>query len=175
MGAKKFMLKKFRGSAKGWFWRMFPGTKTGTRVHSDVPPERKPERGYVRMFPRNEKPERGYVRQTTLFLEVSNRRWRFATIRIAIRPQRFILRIATPKFVRTAVMSLHLFFISQALLQGVPFMGAQVLRWKRLILLHEKMGPENRKNGVKLRPPLCRPLKHPMNFCFFFKSRDSIR
>ena len=28
--------------------------KTGTRVHSDVHPERKPERGYVRMFPRNE-------------------------------------------------------------------------------------------------------------------------
>ena len=26
---------------------MFPGTKTATR-HSDVPPERKPERGYVR-------------------------------------------------------------------------------------------------------------------------------
>ena len=47
---------------KGGFWRMFPrnenrnegtfgcspGTKTGTRVHSHVPPERKPERGYVR-------------------------------------------------------------------------------------------------------------------------------
>ena len=25
-------------------------------------PERKPERGYVWMFPRNEKPERGYIR-----------------------------------------------------------------------------------------------------------------
>ena len=47
---------------KGWFWRIFPGTKTGTRVHSDVPlecttgtrvrshvpPERKPERGHIR-------------------------------------------------------------------------------------------------------------------------------
>ena len=30
--------------------RCLPRTKTGTRVHSDVPPERKPERGYVRMF-----------------------------------------------------------------------------------------------------------------------------
>ena len=44
---------------KGWFWRMFPrnenrnegtfacspGQKTGTRVCSHVPPERKPERG----------------------------------------------------------------------------------------------------------------------------------
>ena len=47
---------------KGWFWRMFPrnenrnegtfgcspGTKTGTRVRSHVPLERKPERGYIR-------------------------------------------------------------------------------------------------------------------------------
>ena len=58
---------KFHGETKGWFpkgwfWRMFPrnenrneGTfgcsperRTGTRVHSDVPPERKPERGYIR-------------------------------------------------------------------------------------------------------------------------------
>ena len=36
--------------SKGWFWRMFPRNETGTRVHSDVPPER----GYVRMFPQNE-------------------------------------------------------------------------------------------------------------------------
>ena len=47
---------------KGWFWRMFarnenrnegtfgcsPGTKTGTRVHSHVTPERKLERGHIR-------------------------------------------------------------------------------------------------------------------------------
>ena len=47
---------------KGWFWRMFarnenrnegtfgcsPGTKTGTRVHSHVPSERKLERGHIR-------------------------------------------------------------------------------------------------------------------------------
>ena len=47
---------------KRWFWRMFPrnenrnegtfgcspGTKTGTRVRSHVPPERRPERGYIR-------------------------------------------------------------------------------------------------------------------------------
>ena len=47
---------------KGWFWRMLlrnenrnegifgcsPGTTSGTRVRSDVPPERKPERAYVR-------------------------------------------------------------------------------------------------------------------------------
>ena len=30
---------------QGWFGGCSPGTKTGTRVHSDVPPERKPERG----------------------------------------------------------------------------------------------------------------------------------
>ena len=43
------------GFPKGWFWRMFPrNEKIGTSVRSDVPPERKPERGYVRLFPRNE-------------------------------------------------------------------------------------------------------------------------
>ena len=31
-------------------------------VLADVPPEREPEREYIRMFPRNEKPQRGYVR-----------------------------------------------------------------------------------------------------------------
>ena len=31
-------------------------------VLADIPPERKPERGYVRMFLWNEEPERGYVR-----------------------------------------------------------------------------------------------------------------
>ena len=36
-------------------------------VLADVPPERKPERGYIQMFPRNEKPERGYVRQNHPF------------------------------------------------------------------------------------------------------------
>ena len=52
---------------KGGFGACSPGTKTGTRVHSDVPPERKPERGYVRMLPRNEKPERGHIRQNHPF------------------------------------------------------------------------------------------------------------
>ena len=32
---------------KGGFGGCSPRTKTGTRVHSDVPPERKSERGYV--------------------------------------------------------------------------------------------------------------------------------
>ena len=48
--------REFRGFARGWFSKgwlcgCYPGTKTGTRVHSHVPPERKLERGYVRMFP----------------------------------------------------------------------------------------------------------------------------
>ena len=34
---------------KGWFWRNPP----------DVPPERKPERGYIRMLPRNENGNEG--------------------------------------------------------------------------------------------------------------------
>ena len=41
-------------------------------------------------------------------------------------------------------------------------MGVQVLRWKWLILLHDKKGPENRKHEVKLRPPLCSPLRRSM-------------
>ena len=61
-------LTKKGGFPKGWFWRMFPrnenwnegtfgssppigcspGTKTGTRARSHVPPERKPERGHIR-------------------------------------------------------------------------------------------------------------------------------
>ena len=52
---------------------------------------------------------------------------------------------------------------NQGVLQGVAFRGEQVLREKRVISLHEKRGPENRKNEVKLRPPLCPPLKHSMN------------
>ena len=39
---------------KGWFSKRV--------VLADVPLERKPERRYIRIFPRNEKPERGYVR-----------------------------------------------------------------------------------------------------------------
>ena len=50
--------------------------------------------------------------------------------------------------------------LNQAVLQGVAFRGVQVSRWKRLILLNEKKGPGNRKNEVKLHPPLCSPLKH---------------
>ena len=52
---------------KGGFGGCSPGTRTGTRVHSDVPPERKLERGYVRMFPRKRKLEQGYIRQTILY------------------------------------------------------------------------------------------------------------
>ena len=54
------------GFPKGWFWRMSPGTRTGTRVHSDVSLERKQERGYVRMFPRNENRNEGTFAKTTL-------------------------------------------------------------------------------------------------------------
>ena len=41
-------------------------------------------------------------------------------------------------------------------------MGVQVMRGKRLISLYDKRGPESRRNEVKLRPPLCRPLKQSM-------------
>ena len=61
-----------RGFTKGWlskrvfFGGCSPATKTGTRVHSDAPPERKPERGYVRMFPRNQNRNEGAFAKTTL-------------------------------------------------------------------------------------------------------------
>ena len=60
---------------KGWFWADVPPERKpergcvrmfGTRVRSDVPPERKPERGYVRMFPRNEHRNEGTFAKTTL-------------------------------------------------------------------------------------------------------------
>ena len=44
---------------KGGFGGCSPGTKTGTRARSQVTPERKPERGCVRMFPRNENRNEG--------------------------------------------------------------------------------------------------------------------
>ena len=53
---------------KGWFWRCSPGMKTG----SHVPPKRKLERGYVRMFPRNENRNEGTFAKTTL---LRNRRF----------------------------------------------------------------------------------------------------
>ena len=54
----------YRGSTKGWFSKRVvladvPRNETGTRVHSDAPPERKAERGYLRMFPRNENRNEG--------------------------------------------------------------------------------------------------------------------
>ena len=45
----------------------------------------------------------------------------------------------------------------EIVLQGVPFMEVQVLRWKRLILLHEKRVRRTPKNQVKLCPPSVPP------------------
>ena len=50
---------------KSGFGGCSPGTKTGTRAHSDVPLERNPERGYVHMFPRNENRNEGTFAKTT--------------------------------------------------------------------------------------------------------------
>ena len=50
----------------------------------------------------------------------------------------------------------------QAVLHGVPLMGVQVLRKKRLILLHENR-VRRTANKEKSRSPRCRPLKHSMN------------
>ena len=51
---------------KGGFGGCSPETKAGTRVHSDVPPEREQERGYVRMFPWSENRNEGTFAKTTL-------------------------------------------------------------------------------------------------------------
>ena len=51
---------------KSGFGGCSPGTKTGTRVHSDVAPERKPEQRFVRMFPRNENRNKGTFAKITL-------------------------------------------------------------------------------------------------------------
>ena len=50
---------------------------------------------------------------------------------------------------------------SRGCFKGLPWRGCK--SWGREGSFHcTKEGPENRKNGVNLRPPLCRPLKHPM-------------
>ena len=116
-----------------------PGTRTRTRVRSHVPPERKRERGYSRQNHPSTRPPSclpvnfcGHFKQLSpdlVTLDGTNQTW----------------AKNSPSF--------------QAVLQGVPFTGVQVLRLKNLILLHA----ENRKNEVKLPPPpLCRPLKHSM-------------
>ena len=48
-----------RGLTKEWFSKRV--------VLADVPPERKPERGYIQMFPRNENRNEGTFAKTTLF------------------------------------------------------------------------------------------------------------
>ena len=67
-----FPLGGFRGSLRGKTTRN-PRSKTGTiklrdpsRVHSDVPPERKPERGTFACSPRDEHPNEGTFAKTTL-------------------------------------------------------------------------------------------------------------
>ena len=44
-------------------------------VHSDIPPERKPEQGYIRMFPRNENRNEGTFAKTTLLGNLPFDRW----------------------------------------------------------------------------------------------------
>ena len=44
-----------------FLWGLPKGWVSKRVVLADVPPERKPERGYIQKFPRNENPERGYV------------------------------------------------------------------------------------------------------------------
>ena len=45
---------------------------------------------------------------------------------------------------------------------GGSFQGGASLKVEKAHFAAWKKGPENRKHEVKLRPPLCRPLKHSM-------------
>ena len=55
------------GFQKGGFGGCSSGTKTGTRVRSDVPPERKTGTRVRSHVPPERKPERGYIRQNHPF------------------------------------------------------------------------------------------------------------
>ena len=55
---------------KGGFGGCSPGTKTGMRVHSDVPPERKTGTKVRSHVPAERKPERGYIRENHPFTRV---------------------------------------------------------------------------------------------------------
>ena len=54
------------GFPKEWFWRMFPGTKTGTRVHSDVPQERNRNEGRFACSPGTKNRNEGTFTKTIL-------------------------------------------------------------------------------------------------------------
>ena len=60
-------------------------------------------------------------------------------------------------------ISSTLYLAIRAVLQRVPFTGVQDLKVEKTHFATWKKGPENRKDEVKLRPPLCRPLKHSMS------------
>ena len=46
---------------------------------------------------------------------------------------------------------------------GGCLQGGASFKVEKAHLAARKKGPENRKSKVKLRPPLCRPLKHSMS------------
>ena len=49
---------------------------------------------------------------------------------------------------------------TQAVLQGVAFRGGASFKVEKAHFAARQKGLESRKNEVKLRPPLCQPLKH---------------
>ena len=54
---------------KGGFGGCSPGTKTRTRIHSDVPPERNTGTRVLSHVPPGRQPEQGYVRQNHPFMK----------------------------------------------------------------------------------------------------------
>ena len=68
----RYILCNFGGTQKGGFQKggfggCSPGTKTGTRVRSDVPPERKTGTRVRSHVPPERRPEQGHIRQNHPF------------------------------------------------------------------------------------------------------------
>ena len=55
-------------------------------------------------------------------------------------------------------------FVFSSGASGGSLHGGAIFKVEKTHFSAWKRGPENRKNEVKLRPPLCRPLKHSMTF-----------
>ena len=91
----------FGGSQKRWFSTRValadvphPGIKTGTRVHSDVPPGQKLERGYVVCTPGTKTTTRVHLPKSPFYeTALSLRAQRLEKFKIALRDENFQARL----------------------------------------------------------------------------------
>ena len=146
---RKSGVRKKMISQKGWFWRMFPWNinRNDTRVHSNVPPQRKPERGYGRMLPRNENGNEGTLAKTTLLrnrlfcLPVSKISWRlqhFASVCICL------LSLPPPQ----PPLLCHL--------------GKPLIQDHKIQAALQRPGSQIQRANLQNRTPLKRTLKRPL-------------